>query len=64
MYEMCVGPEKTGAALVWHVVAKQAHATLCGQRFAERLDASHGERTAHCSLCMAAFAKLMTAAPS
>ncbi|MDF3301477.1 hypothetical protein P3H78_23205 [Streptomyces sp. K1PA1] len=60
---MCVGPEKTGAALVWHVMAKQAPATLCGQRFAERHDASHAERTGHCPLCMAAFAKLMTTAP-
>lgn len=63
MYEMCVGPEKSGEALVWHVMAKQTSATLCGQRLAERLEASRAQRAGHCSLCMAAFAKLMAATP-
>ncbi len=62
MYEMCVGPEGPGEALVWHVMAKQATATLCGQQLAERIEASGAEGAGHCPLCMASFAKLMTAA--
>jgi hypothetical protein len=63
MYEMCVGPEKPGGALVWHVMAKQAAATLCGQRLAARIEASRAERARHCPDCMASFAELMTTAP-
>ncbi|MCW7940729.1 hypothetical protein AAW14_01485 [Streptomyces hygroscopicus] len=59
MYEMCVGPEGPGEALVWHVMAKQATATLCGQQLAERIEAAGAERAGHCSRCMASFAKLM-----
>ncbi|GGY70057.1 hypothetical protein GCM10010385_19790 [Streptomyces geysiriensis] len=57
MYEMCVGPEKAGGALVWHVMAKQAAATLCGEKLRERIEASDGERARHCPDCMASFEK-------
>ena len=63
MYEMCAGPEKPGGTLVWHVMAKQATTTLCGQRLVQRAEASLAQRAAHCSACMASFAKLMTATP-
>ncbi|MZE46932.1 hypothetical protein B9W64_34285 [Streptomyces sp. CS159] len=63
MYEMCVGPEKAGGALVWHVLAKQAAATLCGQQLRERREASDGERARHCPDCMASFEKLMATTP-
>ncbi|WP_234376800.1 hypothetical protein [Streptomyces sp. TP-A0356] len=43
-------------------MAKQATATLCGQQLAERIEASGAEGAGHCPLCMASFAKLMTAA--
>ncbi|QIP68839.1 hypothetical protein EZV63_02300 [Streptomyces sp. VN1] len=63
MYEMCVGPEKTSGALVWHVLAKQAAATLCGQQLRERIEASDGDRARHCPDCMASFEKLMVTTP-
>ncbi|PZT70263.1 hypothetical protein DN402_32515 [Streptomyces sp. SW4] len=59
MYEMCVGPEVPGGALVWHVMAKQATATLCGQKLSEPIAATDGERARHCPDCMASFEKLM-----
>ncbi|MEU7405503.1 hypothetical protein, partial [Streptomyces sp. NPDC044948] len=52
-----MGPEKAGGALVWHVLAKQAAATLCGQQLRERMEASDGERARHCPDCMASFEK-------
>ncbi len=63
MYEMCVGPEKAGGALVWHVMAKRAAATLCGEQLRERIEASDGERARHCPDCMASFEKLMATTP-
>lgn len=60
MYEMCAGSEKPGEALVWHVMAKPATTTLCGQRLAHRVEAPKAQRAGHCSACMASFAKLMT----
>lgn len=59
MYEMCAGSEKPGEALVWHVMAKPATTTLCGQRLAHRVEGLSAQRAAHCSDCMASFAKLM-----
>ncbi|MET9255569.1 hypothetical protein ACGFZL_30845 [Streptomyces sp. NPDC048182] len=63
MYEMCVGPEKTGEALVWHVMAKRAEATLCGQALRQRRAAADGERARHCPDCMASFERLMETTP-
>nr|WP_240449330.1 hypothetical protein [Streptomyces harenosi] len=44
-------------------MAKQAAATLCGQRLAARIEASRAERARHCPDCMASFAELMTTTP-
>ncbi|MEU6476442.1 hypothetical protein ABZ858_06040 [Streptomyces sp. NPDC047017] len=64
MYEMCAGVEKPGDALVWHVMAKSAATTLCGQRLGRQVDEASAQRAGHCSTCMALFGKLMTAPPA
>lgn len=56
MYEMHVGEAVTGSGLVWHVVAHDHAATLCGQPLGPRGTA---ETDRHCLPCMAAFQESM-----
>ena len=62
MHEMCAGPENSGGVLVWHVMAKQATTTLCGQELVQRVAAHNAQHAGHCSSCMASFARFMSAA--
>ncbi|MFF3975999.1 hypothetical protein [Streptomyces sp. NPDC001828] len=58
MYEMHVGTAVTGTRRVWHVVAHDQRATLCGQP----LDPDENTQTDHhCLPCMTAFQRLMQA---
>lgn len=52
MYEMHVGTAATGSGLVWHVVARQDSAALCGQPL--RTD-DVAETDRHCLSCMTVF---------
>ncbi|MFI6207399.1 hypothetical protein ACIBAI_13485 [Streptomyces sp. NPDC051041] len=62
MYEMHAGPDKSGGTLVWHVMAKQADLTLCGQKRFAGVEASDAQQAGHCTSCMALFTELMTSA--
>ncbi|WP_437089262.1 hypothetical protein [Streptomyces sp. enrichment culture] len=44
-------------------MAKQAAATLCGQKLRRRIAATDGERARHCPDCMSSFEKLMATTP-
>ncbi|MET9962444.1 hypothetical protein ABZ128_25845 [Streptomyces sp. NPDC006326] len=56
MYEMHVGEAVTGSGLVWHVVARDHSATLCGQPLRP---GGNAETDRHCLPCMAAFQESM-----
>lgn len=60
MYEMRPGPNKSGTAVVWHVIAKRAPAALCGEGIVDPTEAAQAEQAHHCRACMASFAELMT----
>ncbi|MDJ0384779.1 hypothetical protein [Streptomyces sp. G-G2] len=56
MYEMQVGEAVTGTGLVWHVVAHDRLATLCGRPLQP---ARSPVTDHHCLPCMASFQELM-----
>ncbi|MFD0266357.1 hypothetical protein ACFVGY_07155 [Streptomyces sp. NPDC127106] len=56
MYEMHLGEAATGQDPVWHVVARDRSATLCGRPL---LPAGYTETDAHCVPCMTAFRDVM-----
>lgn len=56
MYEMQVGEAATGPGLVWHVVARDRRATLCGRPLQP---GGNAETDHHCVPCMTAFQDVM-----
>ncbi|MEU5218198.1 hypothetical protein AB0G79_18625 [Streptomyces sp. NPDC020807] len=59
MYEMHIAPDDSSGLLVWHVIAKQAGNSLCGQAVDRGADGTRTDR--HCLPCMRSFQDLMAA---
>ncbi|MFF0427819.1 hypothetical protein [Streptomyces sp. NPDC004520] len=59
MYEMHIAPDDSNGLLVWHVIAKQAANSLCGQAVDRGADGMRTDR--HCLSCMRSFQELMAA---
>ncbi|MFF0557701.1 hypothetical protein ACH4ZU_05170 [Streptomyces sp. NPDC020472] len=59
MYEMHIAPDDSSGLLVWHVIAKQADSSLCGQTVDRGADGMRTDR--HCLPCMRSFQDLMAA---
>ncbi|WP_406110467.1 hypothetical protein OG698_46730 [Streptomyces sp. NBC_01003] len=61
MHEMWVGVDAAGGGLVWHVLAADTAATLCGQRRQREGVAGHDSTDRHCLECMTAFQDIFQA---
>ncbi|WP_225802088.1 hypothetical protein [Streptomyces sp. NK15101] len=59
MYEMHIAPDNSSGLLVWHVIAKQAGSSLCGQAVDREADGMRTDR--HCLPCMQSLQDLMAA---
>ncbi|MFF8381368.1 hypothetical protein ACF07V_35250 [Streptomyces sp. NPDC015661] len=59
MYEMHIAPDDSSGLLVWHVIAKEAVRSLCGQPVDRGADGVRTDR--HCPSCMRSFQDLMSA---
>ncbi|MFF9425502.1 hypothetical protein [Streptomyces sp. NPDC014746] len=59
MYEMHIAPDHSSGLPVWHVIAKEAVSSLCGQRVDRRADGTPTDR--HCLPCMRSLQDLMGA---
>ncbi|MEU4277147.1 hypothetical protein AB0F57_19875 [Streptomyces tanashiensis] len=59
MYEMHIAPDHSSGLLVWHVIAKEAVSSLCGQTVDRRADGELTDR--HCLPCMRSLQDLMGA---
>ncbi|CAM5255943.1 hypothetical protein AB0B30_18345 [Streptomyces narbonensis] len=59
MYEMHIAPDDSSGLLVWHVIAKEAGNSLCGQSVDRDADGVRTDR--HCLPCMQSFQDLMGA---
>ncbi|ALO11870.1 hypothetical protein [Streptomyces gardneri] len=59
MYEMHIAPDDSSGLLVWHVIAKEAVSSLCGQSVDRGADGVRTDR--HCLPCMRSFQDLMGA---
>ncbi|MEX0167587.1 hypothetical protein [Streptomyces sp. LMG1-1-1.1] len=57
MYEMHIAPDCSSGLLVWHVIAKEAVSSLCGQPVDRGADGTRTDR--HCLPCMRSFQDLM-----
>ncbi|GAA1581779.1 MULTISPECIES: hypothetical protein [Streptomyces] len=57
MYEMHLGEATSGPGPVWHVVARDRSATLCGRPL---VPAGGRDTDRHCLPCMSAFRAVMT----
>ncbi|MFB7450101.1 MULTISPECIES: hypothetical protein [unclassified Streptomyces] len=62
MYEMHIAPDDSSGLLVWHVIAKEAGSSLCGQPVDRGTDGVQTDR--HCLSCMRSFQDLMSAKAS
>ncbi|MET9882071.1 hypothetical protein ABZZ20_02740 [Streptomyces sp. NPDC006430] len=56
MYEMQIGEAAAGSGPVWHVVARDHRATLCGRPLQP---GGNAETDRHCAPCMTAFQYVM-----
>ncbi|MFD8209385.1 hypothetical protein ACFV2S_23695 [Streptomyces sp. NPDC059695] len=57
MYEMHIAPEHSSGLPVWHVIAKEAVSSLCGQSVDRGADGTTTDR--HCLPCMRSLQDLM-----
>ncbi|MER7951626.1 hypothetical protein ABTY59_29935 [Streptomyces sp. NPDC096079] len=59
MYEMHIAPDHSSGLLVWHVIAKEAVSSLCGQTVDRGTEGVPTDR--HCLPCMRTLQDLMGA---